>query len=204
MNDPASIKPRKALRCDFGELIQELAKGVQVVEEKFISLKKGTVSLSNQHKLPYDQVVFTIPLWAIRGNVPFYVPHGVAMKLNIAAIMPTRDTYAKWDYVYTPYTPANCIHRFSPYLSGYVVEANGEYDELSLHSDLGFIFPDGYHVERIRTGLKGHLIPLQQPPEWPENVAPLGRFAQWDPRATADVVLDNAKELAQKWIGQTP
>jgi hypothetical protein len=201
MNDPASVKPRKALRCDFKELIQKLAKNADVVGEKFIRLGKDFVSLSNQRKIPYDFLVFTIPLWAIRGNVPFYVPHGVAMKLNIATIMPAKDAYAKWDYVYTPYTPANYIHRFSPHSSGYVVEANGELDSVRLESDLGFIFPDGYYVERVRPGLKGHLIQLQQPPEWPTNVAPLGRFAQWNPRATADAALASAQELAIKWIG---
>lgn len=201
MNDPASIKPRKALRCDFEDLIHGLALKADVIPESFMRLTPKSASCSNQIKLPYDYLIFTIPLWIIRPNVQFYVPHGVAMNLNIAKVVPVKDEYAKWDYVYTPYTPGDCIHRFSPSGNGYVVEANGTLDNHSMESDLNFIFPQGYYISGMKTGLKGHLLPLPQKPEWPGNVVPLGRFAQWEPRATADVVLDEAQKLAKRWIG---
>lgn len=200
MNDPASVKPRKALRCDFEDLIEGLALKTDVVTEKFSRLTEKYVHCTNSIRLPYDFLVFTIPLWIIRPGVQFYVPHGVAMKLNIAKAVPVKDEYAKWDYVYTPYTPSDCVHRFSPSGNGYVVESNGELDDFRLESDMNFIFPQGYYITGVKTGLKGHLLPLPQKPEWPDNVAPLGRFAQWDPRATADVVLDKAQQLAKRWI----
>jgi hypothetical protein len=64
---------------------------------------------------------------------------------------------------------------------------------------LGFLFPDGFAIDGILRGIKGHLLELQDPPQWPENVAPLGRFAQWDPRATTDTTLDAAARLAGEW-----
>jgi hypothetical protein len=104
-----------------------------------------------------------------------------------------------FDYVYTPYTPADTVHRFSPNVGGYSVEANGILDRDRLQSDLAFIFPDGYVLEGIKEGLKGHLLPLPESVVWPDNVAPLGRFACWDSRVTADIVLRDAMELKQRW-----
>jgi hypothetical protein len=132
--------------------------------------------------------------------VPFYVPQACAMKLNIAHVQPKHDKYAKWDFVYTPYTPANYIHRLSPHEGIYTVEANGELDEIKLHSDLHFIFDDGYCVTKVHSGLKGHLLPLEVQPEYPANIAPIGRFARWDSRATVDVVLEDSIALAKRWF----
>lgn len=200
MNDPSAIKPRRALRCDLDELIDKLASGVEIVKDEFVKMGDGTVSFKKLHKVPFDFLIFTVPLWVLRRNVRFYVPHGITMKLNIARIVPVKDKYVKWDYVYTPYTPDNCIHRFSPTANGYSIECNGELDRVALESDLSFLFPDGHFISDIKTGLKGHLLPLKHQPDWPWNVAPLGRFAQWDPRATVDVVEENARKLAEKWL----
>ena len=44
----------------------------------------------------------------------------------------------------------------------------------------------------------GHLLPLPAgPPEYPERVYPLGRFAQWESRATVDTVLERAVEISE-------
>lgn len=202
MNDPAAVKPRKALRCNFRDMVKDLASGVPITKAGLmrIKTKSNEVVLSTTKKIGYDVLILTVPLWVIKEAAPFYVPQGMAMQLNLADIVPVRDRYAKWDYVYTPYTPANMIHRFSPSGRTYSVEINGEMDRAGLESDLSFIFSEGYVIENIREGLKGHLLPLDQQPEWPSNVAPLGRFAKWDSRATTDVTLEDAKALADRWM----
>lgn len=200
MNDPASTQPRKALRCHFPDMIKQLAIRTKVASATATKIEKDHVVIKGDKRIPYDYLVLTIPLWAIKECVDFYVPHGLAMKLNLATVSPRRDRYAKWDYVYMPYTPDDAVHRISPLGGGYSVEVNGDLDQLKLTSDLNFIFPEGWALERIRQGLKGHLLPLEQQPEWPENIAPLGRFAKWDARATADVTLDDAVALARRWF----
>jgi len=210
MNDPASAKPRTALQADFKHLVDLLAGHATIIphglkgiirEANYIWTTAGKIE-------PYDYLVLTVPLWVIRECANWYVPHGVAMKLNIANIRSSdnhspmsggRGRYSKWDYVYTPYTPADAIHRFSYQGDMYSVEVNGDLREQELHSDLNFLFPDGWYVEDIRHGLKGHLLPLEEKIEWAENIAPLGRFAQWDTRATLDAVLTRAIKLAEMW-----
>lgn len=200
MNDPASVKPRRALRCDIVELVEKLASRANVIRKAVVGVEKNHVVCSDHSELPYDYLVLTIPMWIIKKVVKFNIPDGMAMRLNVAKIHPKKDKYARWDYVYTPYTPADVIHRFSPDGGGYVVEANGDLKHSDLHSDLNFIFPDGWYIDSLREGLKGHLLPLECQPEWPNNVAPLGRFAKWDSRATTDVTIEDAMDLAQGWF----
>jgi len=201
MNDPASVKPRRALRCNFADMITGLASSAEIVRSGLTQVEEDHVVLSGGGTLPYDFLVLTIPLWVIKRVAKFYVPDGVAMKLNVATVNPKRDRFARWDYVYTPYTPEDCIHRLSPSGGGYSVEANGDLDKQAMYSDLNFIFPDGWYIETPNEGLKGHLLPLDSQPQLPENVALLGRFAKWDPRATTDVTLDESIDLAKRWLG---
>lgn len=201
MNDPAAAKPRRALRCHFPEMIEQLAAKADIVPVGLVKVEADHILVSGDRKMPYDYLVMTIPLWIIRQCVSFYVPEGMAMKLNVALVIPSQDSYARWDYVYTPYTPADSIHRISPSGEHYSVETNGDLDNTALASDLNFIFKHGWSIESLREGLKGHLLELERQPNWPENIAPLGRFARWDSRATTDVTLDNATELARRWFG---
>jgi hypothetical protein len=67
-------------------------------------------------------------------------------------------------------------------------------------SDLNFIFGGGHSIKKITRDLKGHLHPMSEKILWPENMAPLGRFAQWNSRGTVDKILENAIELAEKWL----
>jgi len=200
MNDPSKKGPRRALRCDFGELIDSLGKDLTVISSGMAALGDNVVKLSNGQSVSFDFLVVTIPLWILRGMVDFYVPETVAACLNIAHVKPRVDKYVKWDYVYTPYTPADSIHRFSPAGSGYSMESNGKLDMIAFESDLNFIFPGGYAINTVREGLKGHLLPLDILPEWPENVAPIGRFAKWDSRSTIDVALEDSILLAERWF----
>lgn len=202
MNDPAAVKPRKALKCDFAEMVKKLGARANVIRAALTKVEADTVSLNNGSKLGFDYLVLTIPLWIIRDIVSWDVPIGLAVKLNIAQVKPARDKYAKWDYVYTPYTPADAVHRFSPNGGGYSVEVNGILNQAALKTDLDFIFKDGWAVSAVKEGLKGHLMPLEYEPAWPANVAPLGRFARWDPRMTTDETLAEAMQLAQRWFGE--
>ncbi len=204
MNDPAAAKgPRSAIRCDFRAMISELAKRANIFKTALqrIDSAHNRVLLSSGKWIGYSRLILTIPLWIIRSVADFYVPQGMAMGLNLVQVMPRRDTYARWDYVYTPYTPADAVHRFSPRGSGYSCEVNGDWAKQEHHAqdDLAFIFEDGFLIEGFKAGVKGHLLELQEQAEWPSNVVPLGRFAEWDPRATTDTTLERAHALAEGW-----
>ena len=209
MNDPASTKPRKALRTDFADMVKALEKsfiknGGVIRRERLKEIGKNVIWVESGKIIKYDHMVLTIPLWVIHRAVNdlWYVPQGVAMKLNVVVIVPRKDTYSRWDYIYTPYTPANAIHRFSPDGFAYSCEINGELDQVDMVSDLNFIFKGGWWIKYIREGLKGHLLPLDNKVDWPSNVATLGRFAKWDSRATLDVALEDAKKLGRRWFAR--
>lgn len=200
MNDPANAKSKKALRCDFREMITALASRCKITKASLISVVGNRLFFDNATVREFDYLVLTIPLWIVKQITHYEIPSAVAMNLNIAIVRSVRDPYMPWDYVYTPYTPADCIHRISPDEGSYAVEANGELNERSLHSDLNFLFKDGWRMESIRKNLKGHLLPLDGEIKTPENVALLGRFAAWEPRMTVDVTLEASVKLARRWF----
>jgi len=200
MNDPASAKSTKALRCDFQSMIKLLASKCRIVKASLINVIGSRAFFDNSTIQKFDYLVLTIPLWIIRRVSDYEIPSAVAMNLNIAMVEGVKDPYARWDYVYTPYTPADCIHRLSPDGDYYAVEANGELDERKLHCDLNFLFKDGWRMRSLRTNLKGHLLPLDGEIKTPDNVALLGRFAAWEPRMTVDVTLEKTEQLARRWL----
>lgn len=222
MNDPAAKSSRRAVRCNFEGWINAMAEDAVLkdVGAKRIESKQNRVVLSDDSVLEYDRLIVTLPLWITRRIADFDVPEGLAMNLNLLMVYPFEDNYARWDYVYTPYTPHDAIHRFSEKHGGYSVEVNGNWDEsleARTFSDLNYLFNKGYKCrmkqdkdgELIRDAngkpivdvarAKGHLLELDWKPEWPGNVYPLGRFAQWDPRQTTDVTLERAHTLAESW-----
>jgi hypothetical protein len=202
MNDPGRGGNQKALRCDFKEMLGGLVKGVDIVKARVVGGRPGQLLLEGADPLPFDHLVVTIPLWILKDRMWFQIPDAACIKLNVAIVASRASgAYMQWDYVYTPYTPENYVHRFSHFEDGYMVEANGTLDEDRLQGDLHFIFQNGFIIRSVRSGLSGHLLPISQKPAWPKNVAPLGRFAAWEPRATLDVVLDEAEKLAKRWFG---
>lgn len=201
MNDPHETGSRRALQCDFKHMARALAERVEVIEKTVASIGKDMVTMTDGTCAKFDALISTIPLWILRRMVHFDVPNCVAMKLNIVFVAPRRNPYVRWDYIYTPYTPESTIHRISPCSVGYAAEINGELDMNRAMGDLGFLFQDGFHVDKVRAEMKGHLLPLDTPTDWPENMAPIGRFSEWNPRATMDVCLERAYELAERWFG---
>lgn len=206
MNDPAS-GPKKALQCDLGQMVDRLARRWEgrTVRSHVKQIGSTYFKTADGRLHPYERMIVTIPLWVLARLAYWEVPDALAMKLNLVQIEPARDAYARWDYVYTPYTPEGLIHRISPRDGGYSCEFNGAWDPddkqsmLRAMGDLNFLFKDGWAFRSFKPGLPGHLLPLDKTPKWPENVAPLGRFAKWDPRSTLDVVLRDTKKLAAKW-----
>ncbi len=194
----------KALRVDMGTLVKRLVEGVSFTQVGLASANAHQVMDTTGNMHVFDFLIFTQPLWELRGKVPWYVPEAVALNASIALVSPRKDRYAQWDYVNTPYTPADFIHRLSPMGGSYLVEMAGTFHAQRMQSDLHFIFPDGFHVEEIVRQIRGHMIPLRgQNAEWPSNVAPLGPYAQWDSTATPDAVLGNIMALASRWFGVT-
>lgn len=199
MNDPEDVDRRSALRCDFPELIERLAARCEFVKARLDRIEPKFVTTNGGGTIWYDYLVLTIPLWVIRQCAYFPLPEGVAMRLNVANVSVYSDPYPKWDYVYTPYTPCDAIHRISQSGGLYSCEMNGELDGNRLAGDLNFLFKSGWAMASLKEGLKGHLLPLPEVPEWPEHILPVGRFSKWDPRSTADVVVDDAFALASSW-----
>ncbi len=219
MNDPGDGKSsRRAIRCSVPRVIEAIQDVEFIkVREAFcseINTSEGHVIIQPTHdpdelgprRLPYTKLVLTLPLWVLRKMCDFHVPEGVAVSLNIVQITVQHDPFAKFDYVYTPYTPGNAIHRISPRDDGYSIEANGVWEEVQgqVKKDLAWLFPAGYIVESVKKGLKGHLLPLPTKPQWPENVLGVGRFATWNPRNTIDHSLKLAIKKAEQWWGEFP
>lgn len=200
MNDPANAKSRNALRCDLRHLIDVLKSKCNIVKSKLIKVVSDKVYFENGTIKKFDYMVMTIPLWLIKRIVDFEVPFSMAMNLNVISVDVISDIYAKWDYVYTPYTPSDCIHRISSEGDGYAAEISGEFRESDLHSDLNFLFKDGWCVKDYKKNLRGHLLPINGEINTPRNIALIGRYAAWQPRMTVDVTLNRAIELGKRWF----
>lgn len=206
MNDPFSAT-RKALACDLDEFIKRLSgyKSHCHVSEMVTSVNSSArrVYTAEGASWNFDYLVVTAPLWIARRLLDFPLPDGMARKLNVVDVDSIgSDPYARWDYVYTPYTPENMVHRLSPHDGGYSVEFNGEWSDSTsgrLRNELNFLFGNAWALNDVKKGLPGHLIPLESDPEYPPWIAPLGRFAAWDPRATTDKTLSDAIALARRW-----
>lgn len=202
MSDAEAVKPRCAIRCYFPDFVSSLATRATIKRASVVGIKAedNEVIIAGGKKIGYDFLVLTRPLWEIKEVASFYVPSAIAMQLSVANILPMKDVYPQWDYVYTPYTPAGVVHRIVPNGGGYSVEASGNFDRVGFISDLNFLFGDGYSVEGIRTGMNGYLLPLSSKPQWPANVAPLGKYAKWNSKATVDTSMKDAAGLLDRWF----
>ncbi len=201
MADAARDAAKGMLRCDWERLITLLVGECDPVKGTFDRATETNVLTVEGEIYPFDRLVMTLPLWQLEGRLWFDVPSGVATRLTMAYVLPHKDCYLAWDYVYTPYTPGTCVQRLSPHLDGYVVEASGQPTRLALESDLQFLFPDGYQLRWVRSGLNGYLLPLEQDVCWPDSVGAVGRYAQWLPDGRAHDAYEAALGLAARWCG---
>ena len=105
-----------------------------------------------------------------------------------------------WDYMYTPTLPM--ISRITWTGPGqFQTEAPGEVEAEAILYETKqalAVFADGekFHMEGYKV-IQGHLPPLGSLPEWPSDWRPLGRFAQWAPRMTAEKVWGLVQEERQ-------
>jgi hypothetical protein len=204
MNDAGAKVYSVALRCDVKGMIEALAQGIAVKQDRAARIvhEDNEVLCASGERIPYDVLIVTTPLWVVKHLAKFYVPEALTMRLNVVRVAATLDPYVNWDYVYTPYTPYNKVHRISAVEGGWDVEANGDWEEIQhdVLEDINFLFDGLGKVQKITKDLKGHLIKPEkdEPPMWPHNVEPLGRFAKWDPRATTDVTLEDAWKMAER------
>lgn len=205
MNDPEAGLGKVSLRCDLSSVVAKLAERAIIVRERVVAVAPDVVSTDAGNHYEYDYIIVTVPLWLARRMMYFGLPEAMALKLNVVHVVPISNPYVRWDYVYTPYTPDSLIHRISPSEDGWSCEFNGAWEEgdpevgRRLTSDLNFLFQNGWAVNRVVRGINGHLIPMEQAAGWPSHIQPLGRFAQWDSRATADVVLDRMCSIVDEW-----
>ena len=120
--------------------------------------------------------------------------------MSVVEILPRNDPYYRFDYVYTPYTPENHVHRISSNGHSYFAEISGDVDQTKIYSDLNFLFPGGWSLVSGKENLRGHLMPTDAHPDWPEYIRPVGRYAQWLPKMTVDAAFAEAIRVGQDWF----
>jgi hypothetical protein len=205
MNDPGMIKTiRCTIKCDFDQLISSLVNDSCIIKHnvKKIHSKSSCIELEHCNFVKYKRLIVTEPLWNMKEKSDFYIPVAMAMSLNLVHVIPfSSSNFSKWDYVYTTYTPGDAIYRISSTSIGCVVEANGDWEDIKYNvlSDLAFLFPEGFHIEKQTTKLNGYPLDSQEKIEWPDNVFPLGKFAQWNSSLSLSNTLLQMYKYAKEW-----
>lgn len=202
MNEPGTGKnDRRALRCDPSTLVKALGARANVAKVEIEKITEDAIFTTDKRAMTFDYCIITMPLWAANKLVDWYVPEAVAVAQNVLRVLPKVDPFVRWDSIYTPYTPGNAIHRINVFESCWDCEYNGPFDESYARAldDICTLFPSGFRIQRVFSNLKGHLFPLSENAQWPENVVPLGPFAKWDIKSTADSCLEESKKLAVRW-----
>lgn len=173
----------------------------EFINSRLVRIKKNEIELFNGRNLKYDFLFVFEPLWKLKNKIYFDIPNSCVVRKNILSVMPIREKYCEYDIVYTPYTPYNTIYRFYFNSGAYLVEFNGFLDndkKADVLSDLNFLFPDGWCLDRELIQCNGHLIPLKRKINWPENIFPVGKYSRWDQKTTLDQVCDITFELLKE------
>lgn len=176
VTDPEVGPKRKAVSLDWGDLRKPLLRDVTIEADA---------------KDAFDLTVETRPMWEFAEG-----SDAMAATLNLVPVKAVGEGFIRWDLVYTPFTPADCIHRFYHHAGGYICECSGQIDEDRLTSDLNFLFPRGWHVDGEIQIAHGHLLPLEHRPSVPPGVHRIGRLAQWDEGVTMTNVIREAMKIA--------
>jgi hypothetical protein len=123
----------------------------------------------------------------------------------------SQDHIDRWDYIYTPHQHwISRLYSVQPdelvaEIPAYLIQSESQpphepepWNSLPVMAKIVTAVRDvtRIDVEPIESKIiPGHLRPLEHKLVWPRTWHPLGRFAQWEARATSDKVLGSALEL---------
>lgn len=206
MNDPSGEAADVALVCDHTKLLSELARraemdGASLVTD--LAAKQITPHhvVSDGIRVPYDRLITTLPLHVMSSLAPWaQLPMIRPRPLGIATFA-TVMRIPIWDYMYTPHDPK--VSRVSCSNRTYQLEFPGGWDSGDTPNEAAFKAMDRLreHLPGVVSKLAvtrvipGHLSPPKLNIGFPDNWFPLGRFAQWENRMTAEKVLDRVWTL---------
>ena len=198
--DPIAETQHKALAFSRAELVDRLVEAVEIESETVITVKGNRV-YCDRGTLLFDYCCSTIPLWdAQRVFRDLNLPDSIVVPQTIYRVETERNNFARFDHVYTPYTPGDAVNSVAWRDGSYIAEVSGKHAEQAIIEDLNFLFEGHYYVSEVHTGLSGPLVGLSNMPRWPlDTIAPLGRLAEWDQRSNLARTIDRALILARKW-----
>jgi glycine/D-amino acid oxidase-like deaminating enzyme len=208
MNDPLGGASDEAVRLDHGELLTRLEKSARDAGVNFWngctvqSVNKSHVDTS-RGILEYDKLITTLPLTHCSGlfkdvdiPAPQYQKLTVARTKRLPLFLEERGAL-EFDYIYTP--KMALIHRIArTYENHWDFEATGQHPEPEMMEPFRDTPDHRIHFESVQF-IPGHLLPLEHPIQWPDNIIPIGRFAEWDTRSTAEKSLDKLVALRARW-----
>lgn len=184
-------------------LIADVKSSVAVYERvRITAIKNGCVYADLVGAFPFDLLVTTLPATVFRNlcdSVSF--PALRVKRLRIYTYKTEMSAFDGYDYVYTPITPSDVVHRVFPDDGWWIVEANDDGDQdfdAKVQRDVEVIF-DNDNSRCISTrSTNGHVVTVSGDLRYPSGVVPVGRYAQWDARMTADRAWSRACALARK------
>lgn len=213
MNDPTGEGDAEALHFNYTALVAGITEAVEKSGGEF-RLGARVTDIIDPHRevwcdgpagshLAYDLLITTLPLGAMKNILAAAdLPEGKVQTCTVGHISSgslPRDLAemgaAKYNYIYTPFN--RVFHRLSRDPENperWQAEATGRPDLKDFQEALGY----GARVPMMLTNLPGHLLPLDREPQWPAGIVPLGRFAEWDTRSTAEKTLDRAIALKER------
>lgn len=198
IREASSKRSKTLVRCCESELFRKLAARAKIRIGTARKITSNEV-LTDSGKLYFDFLIVTIPIWDLAGMVDFEVQEAFGTKLTVARIVPIKDPFVRFDLVFCPFTPEDFIFRITVDGDGWIAEATGDPDFLRLQGDANFLFPDGYFIDWVRGDLSGSVVTLSGRTVWPDNIAPVGRYAEADDGIRGADVLESVPKLAERW-----
>lgn len=219
MNDP--LGDHGALKCDLDIFMRNLEHELRASHLIDIRTTHPVSTIGGNGAIRFqrsdvpivvcDLLVPTIPLPFLAKLAPWAnLPKAEVTKLFLVKFEVPVGQMPLWDYMYTPHNEfisrlyrADAGHVVAE-VPAYILESRCEHTDTPTDQTIANITLQARNLTGIDVipystqVIPGHLQPLHVPLVWPANWAPLGRFAQWDARATADKVLDSAVALKTK------
>lgn len=206
MNDPWGPKPNR-LCLDFKQLVGACLRGVKWVNAHVEAVEVDGTVKTNRGSYSSTHIVNTLPLWLFGGmlrghEISTQFKSAKTNKLNVFRCMTTSEKLSGYDYVYTPRTPANMVHRVSDSGHGLDFETARPITQLAaVFEDINSII-DGVGLAFSGYTSPGHIMPdpsmLEYIDELPRNWLMAGRYAAWDARCTADKVYESVHDWAKQ------